>query len=70
MSVPFEPIVPPPFVPPPDNPPPEPDRIPGEEPQPDPEPDEGAASSSLKSSHCSTWGSVRRQSVGHDGVER
>ncbi|TAW66001.1 hypothetical protein ELI15_17220 [Rhizobium ruizarguesonis] len=41
MSVPFEPIVPPPSVPPLDNPPPDPDRIPGEEPLPDPQPDEG-----------------------------
>ncbi|TAZ56705.1 hypothetical protein ELH71_09950 [Rhizobium ruizarguesonis] len=53
MSVPFEPIVPPPSVPPLDNPPPDPDRIPGEEPHPDPEPDEGAAPTT--SSHCPTW---------------
>ncbi|PDT22303.1 hypothetical protein CO674_17055 [Rhizobium hidalgonense] len=56
MSVPFEPIVPPPSVPPLDNPPPDPDRIPGEEPHPDPEPDEGAAPISPTSSHCPTWG--------------
>ncbi|TBA68925.1 hypothetical protein ELH58_10185 [Rhizobium ruizarguesonis] len=40
MSVPNEPIVPPPSPPPRD-----PDRVPGEEPLPDPEPDEGAAPS-------------------------
>jgi hypothetical protein len=56
MSVPFEPIVPPPSVPPLDNPPPDPDRIPGEGPLPDPEPDEGAASISPTSSNCHTWG--------------
>ncbi|MCH4547499.1 hypothetical protein MK632_17285 [Rhizobium changzhiense] len=60
MSVPFEPIVPPPSVPPLDNPPPDPDRIPGEEPHPDPEPDEGAAPTSRTSSHCPTWGMLRQ----------
>ncbi|GAA3100546.1 hypothetical protein GCM10010520_52350 [Rhizobium viscosum] len=42
MSVPNEPIVPPPSPPPVDTPPRDPDRAPGEEPLPDPEPDEGA----------------------------
>jgi hypothetical protein len=56
MSVPFEPIAPPPSVPPLDNPPQDPGRFPGEEPSPDPEPDEGAAPISRASSHFSTWG--------------
>lgn len=55
MSVPFEPIVPPPLMPPPDTPP-DPDRIPGEEPSPDPEPDEGVGPVARTSSHCPTWG--------------
>jgi hypothetical protein len=38
MSVPFDPVVPPPSIPP--LTPPDPDRIPGEEPPPDREPDE------------------------------
>lgn len=56
MSVPNEPIVPPPSPPPVDTPPRDPDRIPGEEPLPDPEPDEGAAPSVRASAHCPTWG--------------
>ncbi|WFU86078.1 hypothetical protein QA644_13025 [Rhizobium sp. CC1099] len=58
MSVPFEPIVPPPSPSPLDNPPPEPDRIPGEEPLPDPEPepDEGAAPISRMTTHSPTRG--------------
>ncbi|KQV30318.1 hypothetical protein ASC97_22685 [Rhizobium sp. Root1203] len=56
MSVPFEPIVPPPSVPPLDNPPSDPDRISGEEPFLDSEPDEGAAPISPTSSQCPTWG--------------
>ncbi|MBY3256376.1 hypothetical protein E0I74_11690 [Rhizobium laguerreae] len=55
MSVPFEPILPPPSVPPLDNPS-DPNRIPGEEPLPHPEPDEGAAPLPRTSSHCATWG--------------
>lgn len=43
MSVPNEPIVPPPSPPPVDTPPRDPDRAPGEEPLPDPEPDECAS---------------------------
>ncbi|PZM14936.1 hypothetical protein [Rhizobium tubonense] len=56
MSVPFEPIVPPPSVPPLDNPPTDPDRIPGEEPFPDPQPDQGAAPIARMSAQCPTWG--------------
>jgi hypothetical protein len=55
MSVPFEPVAPPPKVPPLDNPP-APYRIPGEEPLPDPEPDDGGAPISRSSTRYSTWG--------------
>ncbi|SCW90109.1 hypothetical protein SAMN02927900_06371 [Rhizobium mongolense subsp. loessense] len=57
MSIPFEPIVPPP----------DPDRIPGEESLPDPEP-EGAAPVGRMSAHCPTgelhFRGVRLQSEG------
>jgi len=55
MSVPNEPIVPPPTVPPLDNPIPDPDRIPGDEPPPGPEPDESVVSARAHI-HCPTWG--------------
>lgn len=55
MSVPNEPIVPPPPAPPIDNPPPDPDRIPGDEPPPGPEPDGGVVSVRAVN-HCPTWG--------------
>lgn len=55
MSVPFEPIVPPPSVPPLDNPPPDPDRIPGEEPLPD-QNQTKARGPTLKADHRPTWG--------------
>ncbi|NKM57981.1 hypothetical protein CO662_23830 [Rhizobium anhuiense] len=55
MSVPNEPIVPPPSPPPVDTPPRDPDRIPGEEPLPDPEPDEGASPRTRASVHRPTW---------------
>lgn len=58
MSVPFEPIVPPPSVP-PLNPPPDPDRMPGE-PLPDPEPDEGPAPR-LKADHCAMGTALQRR---------
>lgn len=55
MSVPNEPIVPPP-IPPRDTPPTDPDRAPGEEPSPDPAPDEPANPIVHASSHhCATW---------------
>ncbi len=57
MSVPNEPVVPPPPV---DTPPRDPDRIPGEEPLPDPEPDEGVSPSVRASVHCPTWGLLCR----------
>ena len=59
MSVPFEPIVPPPSVQPLDNPPPDPDRIAGEEPLSDPEPDDRPAATRQKADHCSTWRLLR-----------
>jgi hypothetical protein len=55
MSVPNEPIIPPP-APPIDTPPQDPDRVPGDEPSPDPEPDEPAnpmVRTSLQ--RCPTW---------------
>jgi hypothetical protein len=56
VSVPNEPIVPPPSPPPVDTPPRDPDRILGEEPLPDPEPDEGASPRSVDASVCCpTW---------------
>ena len=55
MSVPFEPVAPPPKVPPLDNPP-DPYRIPGEEPLPDPEPDDGGAPISRSPTRYSTCG--------------
>ncbi|NNU40770.1 hypothetical protein G9X64_30665 [Rhizobium sophorae] len=66
MSVPFEPVVPPPSPPPLDNPP-DPDRLPGEEPLPDPEPDEGAARLTRTSTHCPTWGAMPRDSPAAGG---
>jgi hypothetical protein len=54
MSVPFEPILPPPSVPPLDDRPPGSDPIPGEEPLPDPGPDQGAASI-IRTSHSKTY---------------
>ncbi|MBY5511859.1 hypothetical protein [Rhizobium leguminosarum] len=67
MSVPFEPILPPPSVPPLDNPP-DPDRIPGEEPLPDPEPDEGAAPVTRSSPHCPTCVKGAKQSDVYDAI--
>lgn len=55
MSVPNEPIVPPPSPLPVDTPPRDPDRVPGEEPLPDREADEGAAPLG-----CATWGLLCR----------
>jgi hypothetical protein len=60
MSVPNEPIVPPPSPPPVDTPPRDPDRVPGEEPRPDPEPDEEASPSVRASAPCPTWGLLCR----------
>lgn len=54
MSVPNEPIIPPPPAPPLERP--DPDRIPGEEPPPTPEPDQGVVSASAAVTHCVTWG--------------
>jgi hypothetical protein len=55
MSVPNEPIVPPPAPPPIDIPPRDPDRVPGDKPPPDPEPDKPANPMVRTSSHCPTW---------------
>lgn len=56
MSVPNEPIVPPPSPPPIDTPPEDPDQAPVEEPTRDPEPDEPTSPMVIASElHCPTW---------------
>lgn len=68
MSIPCEPIAPPPSVLPLDNPLRDPDRIPGEEPLPDLEPGEGPAATRRTANHSPTWGllcsGVRLQTEG------
>lgn len=59
MSVPNEPIVPPPPLP-IDTLPQHPGRIPGDEPPRDPEPDEPTNPMIQTSSHCPTWSLVCR----------
>jgi hypothetical protein len=60
MSVPNEPIVPPPSPPPFDTPPQDPDRVPGDEPMPEREPDEPIDPMIRSSSHYPTWGILCR----------
>jgi hypothetical protein len=69
MSVPNEPIIPPP-APPIDTPPQDPDRVPGDEPSPDPEPDE-PANPMVRTSfqHCPTW-SLLCRGVGLQSKQR
>jgi hypothetical protein len=60
MSVPFEPIVPPPSGPPPVDSPPEPDGIPHDEPPLDPAPDEAARFGRRMPALCSASARFRR----------
>lgn len=56
MSVPNEPVVPPPALPHINTPPHDPDRVPGEEPPRDPDPDEPINPMTRASGwHCPTW---------------